>query len=134
MPISPPPLPHGMKPFRFWETDQERERRDARAEQAQREERERRERRERKRQEQEKAKSDEKAGGQRNGPKARDKSMTVPIALELLNIALPFTTKELRAAWKKAIGKAHPDRPGGSNEAAQQVNAAYDYLKSMAKG
>lgn len=49
--------------------------------------------------------------------------------LKHLNLtAMPRNKTELKRAWRKAMSDAHPDKPNGSTEAAQNVNAAYDKL------
>ncbi|MCZ4262317.1 J domain-containing protein [Limimaricola sp. G21655-S1] len=50
-------------------------------------------------------------------------------AMRLLGLEVGFSEKELSKAYRKAIAAAHPDTPGGSEEAAKQINAARDVLK-----
>ena len=38
------------------------------------------------------------------------------------------TAEQIRAAYRRAASKAHPDRNGGSTERMQAVNAAYEIL------
>jgi DnaJ-class molecular chaperone len=59
--------------------------------------------------------------------------MTVEEARELLNLGLKATKKEVRAAYRRAARRWHPDRaPGGEEESyrarMQQINAAYQRL------
>lgn len=58
---------------------------------------------------------------------------TVSDALDYLEIAKPFTTKELDKKRKMALLRAHPDH-GGTNAMARLVNEAYDVLKPIASG
>lgn len=50
-------------------------------------------------------------------------------AMRMLGLESGFTEKDLTKAYRHAIAAAHPDAPGGSEEAAKQINAARDVLK-----
>lgn len=51
--------------------------------------------------------------------------------LRLLGLTeIPDNLATLKLAWKQQLQKAHPDR-GGSLEAAQQLNAAYEKLRVL---
>jgi hypothetical protein len=52
-------------------------------------------------------------------------------ALKTLSLESPFTLIELKAAYRKAALKTHPDM-GGSKTDFIAVDQAYDYLKSLA--
>lgn len=60
--------------------------------------------------------------------------------LELLNLTAPFTTQELKAAYRKAIGEYHPDRVTHlakeikkiAEQRSKQINHAYEQLKPRA--
>jgi len=45
----------------------------------------------------------------------------------------PTTLEELRKQYKELLKKYHPDNPGGSTEATQQINAEYDRLFKILK-
>jgi len=47
---------------------------------------------------------------------------------EVLGIKEDATQAEIKAAWRQANSKAHPDREGGSHEAQTRVNEAYRVL------
>jgi ABC-type Zn2+ transport system substrate-binding protein/surface adhesin len=49
-------------------------------------------------------------------------------AMRLLGLQEGFSDKALSKAYRQAIAAAHPDSPGGSEEAAKQINAARDLL------
>lgn len=51
----------------------------------------------------------------------------------LLGVARDATEEEIKRAYKKAALVAHPDRPTGSKERFQAVNAAYTVLSDSAK-
>ncbi len=55
---------------------------------------------------------------------------TVPDALDYLEMARPFTGKELDRKRKAALMRAHPDH-GGTNAMARLVNEAYEVLKPL---
>jgi DnaJ-class molecular chaperone len=59
--------------------------------------------------------------------------MTIDEARELLSLGLKATKKEIKAAYRQAARRWHPDRaPEGEEEAyrtrMQQINAAYQRL------
>lgn len=45
---------------------------------------------------------------------------------EVLGLTGSPTAEILKAAWRSAAGRAHPDRAGGTDEAMAKVNAAYE--------
>lgn len=47
---------------------------------------------------------------------------------ETLDVERDATAEQIRAAFRKASAKAHPDREGGSHEAQAAINAAYRIL------
>jgi len=49
-------------------------------------------------------------------------------ALAALGLARAAGAEEIRAAWKRLVREAHPDREGGSTADFQKISAAYDYL------
>lgn len=63
----------------------------------------------------------------------REQRMTSEEAGKILGLSAKATAEEVRAAYRKASMSAHPDR-GGSTEAMQNVNAAYDLLKGGFQG
>lgn len=58
--------------------------------------------------------------------------LTISQALKILSLQSPFSMVELKAAYRSAALKAHPDC-GGKAELFMQVDTAYDFLKSCAK-
>jgi curved DNA-binding protein CbpA len=48
---------------------------------------------------------------------------------ETLGVPPDATPEEIKAGYRMAASKAHPDKPGGSDVAMQQVNRAYDTLR-----
>ncbi|KAB2884137.1 MAG: J domain-containing protein [Albidovulum sp.] len=50
-------------------------------------------------------------------------------AMRLLGLEAGFSENALSKAYRQAIAAAHPDAPGGSEEAAKQINAARDVLR-----
>lgn len=50
-------------------------------------------------------------------------------AMRLLGLEAGYSEKALSKAYRQAIAAAHPDAPGGSEEAAKQINAARDVLR-----
>ena len=50
-------------------------------------------------------------------------------AMRLLGLEAGYSDKALSKAYRQAIAAAHPDAPGGSEEAAKQINAARDVLR-----
>ena len=59
--------------------------------------------------------------------------MTLEEARELLNLGLKATKKEVRAAYRRAARRWHPDRAPAGAEATcrarmQQINAAYQLI------
>lgn len=68
----------------------------------------------------------------------RDKiRLSILEMLELLNLSAPFTTKELKVAYRKTIGEYHPDRVTHlakeiqkiAEQRSKQINHAYEHLK-----
>ena len=53
-------------------------------------------------------------------------------ALSLFGLRVPFTTQELKRAYRTKALEAHPDA-GGSNELFVSVNQAYESLKELAR-
>lgn len=54
--------------------------------------------------------------------------MTIPNHYARLGVAEDATHEEIKAAFRKASMKAHPDREGGSEQAQAAVNEAYAVL------
>lgn len=52
---------------------------------------------------------------------------------DTLGVAHDASADEIRAAYRRAARDAHPDKEGGSTEAMQAVNAAYDVLSDPKK-
>lgn len=48
---------------------------------------------------------------------------------ETLGVQPDASPEEIKAAYRVAASKAHPDKPGGSDEAMQKVNRAHDTLR-----
>jgi curved DNA-binding protein CbpA len=48
---------------------------------------------------------------------------------ETLGVHPDSTSEEIKAGYRVAASKAHPDKPGGSDDAMQKVNRAYDTLR-----
>ncbi len=57
----------------------------------------------------------------------RTEAMTEAEARSLLGIAADATPQEINAAWKRLMGRAHPDQ-GGTEGLASRLNAARDRL------
>lgn len=57
--------------------------------------------------------------------------MNIEQALKTLELSTPFTLQELKATYRLAVKRTHPDL-GGSDAAFMQVNAAYDFLQQRA--
>lgn len=69
-------------------------------------------------------------------PKRSEKALNFFTAcLRVLSIEeeVALTEDELKKAYKKAVIKAHPDKPGGSKEAFDAVTRAYAYLVDILK-
>lgn len=69
-------------------------------------------------------------------PKTSEKALNFFSAcLRVLNIQeeVALTEDTLKAAYKKAVIRAHPDKPGGSKEAFDAVTRAYAYLMDILK-
>jgi curved DNA-binding protein CbpA len=69
-------------------------------------------------------------------PKRSEKALNFFSAcLRVLNIEeeVALTEEALTKAYKKAVIKAHPDKPGGSEEAFDAVTRAYAYLMDILK-
>lgn len=54
--------------------------------------------------------------------------MNLDQSMETLGLSGTYDEKDLKTAYRRASAKAHPDK-GGSTEAQQKVNAAYEFLK-----
>lgn len=57
----------------------------------------------------------------------RGEAMTEAEARSLLGVAAAATPQEINAAWKRLMGRAHPDQ-GGTEGLASRLNAARDRL------
>jgi curved DNA-binding protein CbpA len=69
-------------------------------------------------------------------PKRSEKALNFFSAcLRVLNIQeeVALTEDMLKSAYKKAVIRAHPDKPGGSKEAFDAVTRAYAYLMDILK-
>ena len=64
---------------------------------------------------------------QQKTPPPRNDGMTRKKALDILGLAEGADEKAIRAAFKRLMGRVHPDT-GGTNYFAQQLNEARDYL------
>lgn len=67
-------------------------------------------------------------------PKRSEKALNFFSAcLRVLNIQeeIALTEEALKSAYKKAVIRAHPDKPGGSKEAFDAVTRAYAYLMDI---
>jgi hypothetical protein len=70
-------------------------------------------------------------------PEMNEIRLSISEMLELLNLSAPFTTHELRTAYRKAIGEYHPDRAAHlakeiqtiAEQRSKQINHAYEHLK-----
>jgi preprotein translocase subunit Sec63 len=65
--------------------------------------------------------------------------MTLEEARELLNLGRQATRKEIKAAYRRAARRWHPDRAPAGDEATyrdrmQQINAAYHRLVQFIEG
>ena len=49
---------------------------------------------------------------------------------DILGVLVTATQDEIRAAFKRAAFKHHPDRPEGSADVFAQISAAYEFLKN----
>lgn len=58
------------------------------------------------------------------GHRARHWSEVLAVDPRPLNVSLAVKKAMIEGAWKEAIAAAHPDKEGGSDEAAQEVNTA----------
>jgi len=58
---------------------------------------------------------------------ARTEAMSEAEARSLLGVAASATPQEINAAWKRLMGRAHPDQ-GGTQGLASRLNAARDRL------
>jgi curved DNA-binding protein CbpA len=47
---------------------------------------------------------------------------------EVLGVAKDATLKDIKTAYRKRISDAHPDREGGDEDLAAEINAAYEVL------
>jgi hypothetical protein len=52
-------------------------------------------------------------------------------AMALFKLVEPFTTEDLKKAYRKAAFETHPDRAGGSHERFLRVGAAYELLRCI---
>lgn len=69
-------------------------------------------------------------------PKRSEKALNFFTAcLRVLNIQeeIALTEESLKLAYKKAVLRAHPDKPGGSKEAFDAVTRAFAYLMDILK-
>lgn len=57
----------------------------------------------------------------------RDEAMSAAEARSLLGVAAAATPQEINTAWKRLMGRAHPDQ-GGTEGLASRLNAARDRL------
>ena len=57
----------------------------------------------------------------------RSEAMSEAEARSLLGVTATATTQEINTAWKRLMGRAHPDQ-GGTEGLASQLNAARDRL------
>jgi DnaJ-class molecular chaperone len=57
----------------------------------------------------------------------------VAAALAVLGLTCPCTREQIKAAYRKAMLKSHPD-VGGTNAEARRVNAAYEAVKGHFEG
>jgi len=57
----------------------------------------------------------------------RNEAMTEGEARSLLGVTASATPQEINAAWKRLMGRAHPDQ-GGTEGLASRLNAARDRL------
>lgn len=57
----------------------------------------------------------------------RTEAMTEAEARSLLGVAADATPREINTAWKRLMGRAHPDQ-GGTEGLASRLNAARDRL------
>lgn len=53
---------------------------------------------------------------------------------ETLGIAQGSTAEQIKTAWRKLVGEAHPDREGGSGARTAELNAARDEALKQIKG
>ena len=58
---------------------------------------------------------------------ARSEALTEAEARSLLGVAAGATPQEINTAWKRLMGRAHPDQ-GGTEGLASRLNAARDRL------
>lgn len=61
--------------------------------------------------------------------KPDEHGLKVDAAMDLFNLIILPTVRELNRVRRKAMQEAHPDR-GGTVERAQEINAAYEILKA----
>lgn len=61
-----------------------------------------------------------------------EQSLSQSEAETILGLTGSYTADDVKAAWKKAAVHNHPDK-GGTVQAMQKVNAAYDKLKNVSK-
>lgn len=50
-------------------------------------------------------------------------------ALGVIGLTTGFTQDDLRLRYRQLMKRAHPDAPGGSHKAAQEVNEAYEIVR-----
>lgn len=60
-------------------------------------------------------------------PPPRTEAMTAAEARALLGVSVDATPQEINTAWKRLMGRAHPDQ-GGTEGLASRLNAARDRL------
>jgi len=63
----------------------------------------------------------------RSRPTVRSEPISEAEARSVLGVGSGASEAEIRAAWKRAMGRAHPDQ-GGTEGLAMRVNAARDRL------
>ena len=70
---------------------------------------------------------DDDGPGGSSGPRGNGRD-PYQVALDIFGLAEPFTKSELRARYRIAIAKYHPDKTGGDDREAKRVNMARDVI------